>query len=170
MFLATASIVLSRIDGARVTLSSPILPCATQQSYAVASLDKCLAQYHKSSTRNSSTPTAKLQWTACASSPIFQSQLGLTNQLSNNATPAAFVLPASAADVAAAVRCAQNSGLPFSIRGGGHSYVAANLIEGGVVIGMQVRCLLRTWVIAWACMGASYASCHAGMKSDHAPY
>ena len=84
------------------------------------------------------------------SSPIFQSQLGLTNQLSNNATPAAFVLPASSADVTASVRCAQYSGLPFSIRGGGHSYVAANLVDGGVVIGMQVQA--QSHSTAWACM------------------
>ena len=131
--LLAVSLLTRIVAAARRPLSWPIQPCPNQQSLSALSLDKCLAQYYRTHS------AAKLQWTSCPSSPIFQSQLGLTNQLSNNATPAAFVLPASAADVAAAVRCVLSSGFPFSIRGGGHSYVAANLINGGVIIGMQVR-------------------------------
>ncbi|WIA13183.1 hypothetical protein OEZ85_006775 [Tetradesmus obliquus] len=48
--------------------------------------------------------------------------------------PLAFVQPASAADVSAAVRCSVEAGLRFVARNGGHNYEANSLVGGGVVI------------------------------------
>lgn len=50
---------------------------------------------------------------------------------------AAFVIPSSSAQVRAALVCSESAQLPFVVRGGGHSYTAASLLSGGVVIDLR---------------------------------
>jgi FAD/FMN-containing dehydrogenase len=45
-----------------------------------------------------------------------------------------FALPGDAADAAAAVKCANNASLPWVVRGGGHSYEGASLMDDAAVI------------------------------------
>ena len=97
-----------------------------QPSQQVRLFERCLAS-----------EKLQLQWTTCRSSAIFQSLISLENQPSNN-TPYAFILPKTISDVSVALHCSNVVGLPFTIRGGGHSYVAASLLDRGVVIDMKV--------------------------------
>jgi FAD/FMN-containing dehydrogenase len=53
--------------------------------------------------------------------------------------PAFVVRPAAAEDVAAAIAFAKASGLPLSVRGGGHNVAGAALSDGGVTIDMSQR-------------------------------
>jgi FAD/FMN-containing dehydrogenase len=53
--------------------------------------------------------------------------------------PALVVRPRDAADVAACVRLVRDSGLPLSIRGGGHNIAGTALCDGGVMIDFSVQ-------------------------------
>jgi FAD/FMN-containing dehydrogenase len=48
--------------------------------------------------------------------------------------PALVVRPRAAGDVAKCIRFARESGLPLSVRGGGHNIAGTALCEGGVMI------------------------------------
>jgi FAD/FMN-containing dehydrogenase len=52
--------------------------------------------------------------------------------------PALIVRPLDAADVATALEFAQGSGLPISVRGGGHSVAGHAVCEGGVMIDLRL--------------------------------
>lgn len=131
-------------DNAAWTLSTS---CHKENhSKALRTFETCLKTYH-----GNKTPVAKsgrtfgrkdkntLIWTTCPTSQLFRDLLGLETQLADDkASPWAVVLPANADDVAAAVRCASTARLEFSVLGGGHSYIAASLVNKGVVINMQV--------------------------------
>ena len=53
--------------------------------------------------------------------------------------PALVVRPRDAGDVAACIRFARNSGLPLSVRGGGHNIAGTALCDGGVMIDFSPR-------------------------------
>src|SRR5262245_7594273 len=49
-------------------------------------------------------------------------------------SPAAIVRPATADEVAAVIRVAAESGVPLSVRGGGHSFPGHSTCDGGIVL------------------------------------
>jgi FAD/FMN-containing dehydrogenase len=71
--------------------------------------------------------------------------------------PAVVVQPGSAAEVAAAVRHAAESGLPLSVRGGGHHIAGTSLVDGGLTIdlsrltGVEVDPVARTATVGAGC-------------------
>src|SRR3712207_164990 len=51
--------------------------------------------------------------------------------------PAAIVQPADAADVARTVTIAAETGMPLSVRGGGHSLAGFGTVDDGIVLDMS---------------------------------
>jgi FAD/FMN-containing dehydrogenase len=58
-------------------------------------------------------------------------------------TPALIARPRDAEEVAAVVRTAAETGAPFAVRGGGHSYAAVSSIEGGLVLDTRLMDAVR---------------------------
>jgi hypothetical protein len=102
--------------------------CDAQGNGSAATFTACLA----SQTAANSAST----WNACPTSAEYAAALLGNSQADVTARPAAFAYPSSAADVAAVVTCANKANLTWVVRGGGHSYLAKSLVEGGVVIDM----------------------------------
>ncbi len=72
-------------------------------------------------------------------------------------TPALVVRPTGTADVVAAVQFARDTGLPLSVRGGGHNVAGTALVDGGLTIdmsglrGIQVDAVARTATVQAGC-------------------
>lgn len=58
-------------------------------------------------------------------------------RLSLDQRPAAFALPQSVDDLAAALSCGESTRVPIAIRSGGHSTEGTSRVKGGVVIDMS---------------------------------
>ena len=67
----------------------------------------------------------------------YEEAIFIGNELYSDRRPTYVVRPKTVADMAAALELARRNGMPFSVKGGGHSYAGYCLNDGGVVLDMS---------------------------------